>query len=379
MHLRLFATAVVLAASVHSGAAKELTALNEEEVLSLQHRLRAAGCFKEQVDGKVTPALADAVKICPSQDPVLRFEANVHTAAVYRIGVDRACRTLVTGSEDKTIRTWSLPTGEPLDTYRLPVGEGSAGKIYAVDISPDGKRIAAGGRDAYFKSAENAVYLFNNPTDGQLLRVNLGNQTVQHVAFNSDGSKLAVALEGKNGVRIIDARTGAVLMSDPDYADRSRGLAFGPDDTLYAVAYDGYIRRYGRDYARTHKVKTPGGNRLHSIALDPSGERVAVGYEDARTVEIFDAKTLDRVAGADNAEIARGNLLAVAWSADGKYLLGGGRYQRQIGGEWQYPVRIWDAKGRQINEVFVADNTVLSMVPCGDYVYFSAHGPAYGR
>ena len=75
----------------------------------------------------------------------------------------------------------------------------------------------------------------------------------------------------------------------------------------------------------------------------------------------------------------RGNLLAVAWSSDGKYLLGGGRYQRQIAGELQYPVRIWDARGRQINEVMVADNTVLSMVPCGDYVYYSAHGPAYGR
>ncbi len=379
MIVRLFATAICFGMAAHSALAKDLAALGEEEVLSLQHRLRAAGCFKASVDGKVTPALADAIKICPSQDPILRFESNVHTAVVYRIGIDRECKTLVTGSEDKTVRTWSLPAGEPLDTYRLPVGEDNAGKVYAVAISPDGKRIAAGGRDAYYKSAENGVYLFNNPTDGQLLRVNLSNQVIHHLAFTSDGSKLAAALDGNNGVRIIDAKTGAVLLADRDYAGRSRGLAFGPDDTLYAVAYDGYLRHYGRDYARTHKVKTPGGNRPHSVAVDPSGARVAVGYDDARTVEIFDAKTLERIAVADNTDIARGNLLAVAWSSDGKYLLGGGRYQRQIAGESQYPVRIWDAKGRQINEVMVADNTVLSMVPCGDYVYYSAHGPAYGR
>ena len=47
--------------------------------------------------------------------------------------------------------------------------------------------------------------------------------------------------------------------------------------------------------------------------------------------------------------------------------------------QWQYPVRIWDANGRQVNEVMVADNTVLHMVPCGDSVYYVAHGPVYGR
>ena len=40
-------------------------------------------------------------------------------------------------------------------------------------------------------------------------------------------------------------RPGKVLLADRDYAERSRGLAFGPDDTLYAVAYDGYLRHYG--------------------------------------------------------------------------------------------------------------------------------------
>ena len=379
-HFRVLATVIIFAAAAHSALAKDLAALSEDEVLSLQHRLRDAGCFKEAVDGKVTPALTDAIKICPSQDPILLFESHVHTAVVFRIGVDRQCKTLVTGSEDKTVRTWSLPTGEPLDTYRLPVGEGNAGKIYAVAISPDGKRIAAGGWDAYYKRAENGVYLFNNPTDGRLFRANLlTDRAIHHLAFTSDGSKLAVALDGKAGVRIIDANTGSILMSDRDYAERSRGLAFGPDDTLYAVAYDGYLRHYSSDYSRTHKVKTPGGNRPHSVAVDPSGTRLAVGYDDARTVEIFDAKTLERIAVTDNTGIGRGNLLAVAWSSDGKYLLGGGRYQRQIGGEAQYPVRIWDAQGRQINEVIAADNTVLSMVPCGDSVYYAAHGPVYGR
>ena len=58
-------------------------------------------------------------------------------------------------------------------------------------------------------------------------------------------------------------------------------------------------------------MKTPGGQRPHSVAVDPTGKRVAVGYDDTRTVEIFDARTLERIAVADNSDIENGNLLAV--------------------------------------------------------------------
>ncbi len=167
---------------------------------------------------------------------------------------------------------------------------------------------------------------------------------------------------------IIDAKTGKVLLADRDYAERSRGLAFGPDDTLYAVAYDGYLRHYGRNYKRTHKVKTPGGQRPHSIAVDPTGKRVAVGYDDTRTVEIFDARTLERIAVADNSDIENGNLLACRLVVGRQVRLSAaGAISGCSTAQWQYPVRIWDANGRQVNEVMVADNTILHMVPCGDF------------
>jgi WD40 repeat protein len=379
MRIRTLAIALFLGLAAHSAAAKDLAALSEEEVWSLQQRLRDAGCFKAPLDGKVTTALAEAVKTCPTQDPVLRIQTSMHTAVSYRLAVDRECKTLVTGSPDKTVRTWSLPDGKPLRTYRLPIGPGDYGKVYAVAISPDGRRIVAGGWDAYYKRNEKGAYLIDSMTDGAIRRTSLSDEVIHHLAFTSDGTKYAASLDGKNGVRVVDVATGRVLMADRDYAERSRGLAFGPDDTLYVAAYDGYLRHYGRDFKRTLKVRSPGGQRPHSIAVDPTGKRVAVGYDDARTVEIFDAATLERIAVADNTGIESGNLLAVGWSSDGKRLLGGGRYQRLFDGQWQYPVRIWDANGRQLNEVMAADNTVLAMVPCGDAVYYTAHGPVFGR
>src|SRR5262245_24716477 len=101
MGIRIFAAAIGLVwagLTAHSACAKDLNSLSEEEVWSLQQRLRDAGCFQAALDGKVTPALAEAVKICPDQDPRLRIETGVHNAVMYRLSVDRECKMLVTGS-----------------------------------------------------------------------------------------------------------------------------------------------------------------------------------------------------------------------------------------------------------------------------------------
>ncbi len=57
MSIRALAVSMFLALGLaaHSAAAKDLAALSEEEVWSLQQRLRDAGCFKAALDGKVTP------------------------------------------------------------------------------------------------------------------------------------------------------------------------------------------------------------------------------------------------------------------------------------------------------------------------------------
>src|SRR5262249_23356996 len=68
--------------------------------------------------------------------PVLVVETGMHTNVITNADVDAAGRFVVTGSEDKTVRIWSVSDGSLLRTIRVPTGPGNIGKIYAVAISP---------------------------------------------------------------------------------------------------------------------------------------------------------------------------------------------------------------------------------------------------
>jgi WD40 repeat protein len=89
----------------------------------------------------------------------------MHTAAITEISIDAANRFLVTASFDKTVRLWELPSGHLLRTLRVPIGEGSDGKLYAVAISPDGGTIAVGG---FTDSAKEGAQTFTS-SNGRLV------------------------------------------------------------------------------------------------------------------------------------------------------------------------------------------------------------------
>jgi hypothetical protein len=54
----------------------------------------------------------------PPGEPILRLETGIHTALIRRIGVDAAGRMLLTASDDKTARLWSLQDGRLLNRDR---------------------------------------------------------------------------------------------------------------------------------------------------------------------------------------------------------------------------------------------------------------------
>ena len=318
----------------------------------------------------------------PERRPVLRIEAGMHTAMINRIGVDAACTLMATGSDDKTARLWALPQGgrgspELLRTLRVPIGEGDDGKVNAVALSPDGKWVAAGGWDAHFsKERYHSVYIFEAATGRLVTRLGRLGNVIQHLAFSTDGSRLAATLGAGEGVRLWETAGWRLLAEDKDYGGKdSYGAAFENTNRLYTVANDGQIRRYGADGRLETKAPTLGGERPHSIAVHPQGGKLAIGFDGTTDVEVYDTRSLRRLYAADTSGISGGNLGAAAWSGDGAQLYAGGGYQLAD----SFPVLIWQDEGRgQRGEAPLSRSTITQLQPCGGGIAAAASDPGFG-
>src|SRR6476469_8837123 len=65
---------------------------------------------------------------------------------VRSVAIAPNCKTIVTGSGDKTIQVWDIVTGESLGTL-----EGHSDRINSLAIAPDGKTIVSGSEDGIIK------------------------------------------------------------------------------------------------------------------------------------------------------------------------------------------------------------------------------------
>ena len=169
-------------------------------------------------------------------------------------------------------------------------------------------------------------------------------------------------------------------MSDADYGSDVYGLAFAPDGTLIASSWDGQLRRYGQDLKLAAKRAAPDGKKPYGLAIDPKGQRVAVGYEDQTPLSILDAKTLQPVAKAQTSDVNGGDFKGVAWSRGGATLIGGGAAAMQSAKvPAPHLLRRFDADGRrQGADIASASNTVMAIQPCGDGFAFAAADPTFG-
>jgi WD40 repeat protein len=353
--------------------------MSADEIKALEQRLTDAECYKGAIDGQRSAALDEAIKACPDQRPFLRIETGMHTAPIRAIGVDAACGLLATGSDDKTVRLWSLPDGKLKKVIRLPIGEGEAGKVYATAMSPDGHWLAAGGWDARWDKTGKMSLMIVDLSSGAIRRVAAFENAIDRIAFSADGRRVAVGLGRNNGVRVLDSATGAELLADRGYGDHVFGLAFALDGALVTSSLDGQLRRYGPDLKLTAKRQTLDGKRPYGVAIDPSGRRIAVGYDEETPVSILDAKTLMPLAKGQTSDIADGDLSSVAWSRAGATLVAGGQAQAQFRGESHWFVRRFDPNGRrQGADVAVADNTITDILSCGDGFAVAGGDPTFG-
>ncbi len=328
--------------------------------------------------------LAAALADEPPQTPFLRIEAGGHTGAVPRLAIDAGGHLMASASYDKTIRLWSLPDGRAKAVLRPPIGEREEGEIYAVALTPDGRRLFAGGATGGTWGAGFCIYVFDTDK-GTLASLLPGLPApVSDLAVSPDGSRFAAALM-QGGVRVWDAGTGKALFEDRAVDGPVRAIVFDRQNRLYSTAADGKVRAYGADGKKLVEAQPEPGLRPWGLALSPDGTLVGVAYENADKqghlhVDVLSAQSLKPVFAPDTTGLQGAGLLALAWVGDdrgGVQLLAGG-YARV--GESNV-LRRWSDFG--LGPAFdmpAARDTILHIlaVPGGGAVY-SAEDPGWGR
>lgn len=317
----------------------------------------------------------------PSRAPVLRIETGMHTAVIRAISIDRDNRYLVTASDDKTARVWELASGKMLRVLRPPIGEGDEGKLYAVALSPDGRTVVTGGWTKGETGSHN-IYIFERESGRILGRIAGLPDVILHLTYSPDGSRLAAALGGKNGIRVYETSGYRQLFADSDFSNDSYGADFSSAGWLVTSCADGFLRLYeptadNRVFRLVAKRKVERGGQPFSVSFSPDGNEIAVGFADSTNVAVVSERDLSPLFAPSTDSVDNGSLCNVAWSADGRALFAGGRYETS----GQFAIRYWSNGGNgQWRDVAVASSTIMQILPTRDGgVVFGAADPALGR
>ncbi|MBF0311288.1 MAG: hypothetical protein HQL56_17360 [Magnetococcales bacterium] len=270
---------------------------------------------------------------------IFRLETGMHASLIRRMAIDPGQRFLVTVSDDRTARIWSLPEGKLLRILRAPIGGGKEGELYAVSVSNDGRYVAVGGYSGWEWRKKTVVYLFE--VESGVLKKTLGElpDSINNLAFLPGDEYLAVGLAGNNGIRFLRVSDGALVGIDRQYAGTNVGMDVSSQGMTASSSQDGYVRLYDASFHLVDAKRLfPG--KPAGVAFSPDGGSLAVGFEDQTRVEVLSVPGLNTLYAPDVSGI-QGRLSLVTWSPDGQYLFAGG----QQGTTGNDKIRKWADRG----------------------------------
>lgn len=276
-------------------------------------RLVAAGAL-----ALAAPALAAE----PPREPMLMIDSGGHTALVRAILFTKDGSRIVSGADDKTIRVWDWRSGKTERQIFVPAADGEFGKVYALALSPDEKRLAV--------ASEARPYCVNE--DCIVIRLyDFASGRVERV-FRDPGRDIVLALDfSPDGARLLSGgQSGTAIIWDVSGFEPPRRLK-GHDEDIYAVSFtrDGKRIVTGSDDmtakvwdAATGEVERTlemGRGTDLRLAVSARGDRIAAGASTG-AIRVWDAATGETIRDIGPMSNVLG---ALAFDASGEFLIAG--------------------------------------------------------
>jgi WD40 repeat protein len=124
------------------------------------------------------------------QEPRIVIDSKGHTARINNLHFSSDGNTIVSISEDKTIKVWNVESGKMIRKFESEMGDGPEGMFYASDLSPDGKLLAVAGYKVNSEK-ENYIILIDLEKGTQISTALGQTDIVNSVSFSGTGAFLA--------------------------------------------------------------------------------------------------------------------------------------------------------------------------------------------
>ncbi len=247
-----------------------------------------------------------------------------HSGIVRSVAFSPDGHTVVTGSEDNTLKLWDVASGRELRTL-----SGHSDKVISVAFSPDGHTVVSGGINGSIKLWD--------ANSGQELRSFGGGYELTSVAFSPDG-RTVVSSDAYGAIILWNAANGSKLRT----LSGSQGVyvysvAFSPDGrTVVTSSDDSTIKLWDVASGQVSITLKGGmGSNFKSVAFSPDGHTVVSGgLDDIKLWDISSGRNLRTLKGHSSW------VDSVAFSPDGR---------RVVSGSWDNTGKLWDvASGREL-------------------------------
>jgi len=349
-------------------------------VFSADSRLLATGSYDKTI------RITDVATNPPTAVATLRGHAGWVAALCF--SPDGSL--LASYGEDRTLRLWDARTGSPQGVFEsdgtdpgfAPDGRmlisgdangvrfwdvrssdawvlrGHRSFVYSVLVSPDGATIYSGGWDGW-SGQPGSLRFWDAATGDQIASTGAPDFWVHAAALSVDGSRLAVAIVGRNEtfscIEVRDTATGATVASAETTEPWTwiDSVAFDPSGQNVLWVDSGHGIAKIAD-ARTGVIRKsrnlrPASIRSSFVAWSPDGATIAVHSGNDPTLDILDAQSLEPIRQWPHGHSAP--VWSVAFSPDSRRIL----TTSEDG-----IVRVWDAAtGRRIHDLVGHGNHVL--------------------
>jgi len=134
-------------------------------------------------------------------------------------------------------------------------------------------------------------------TKGEKIREITGGPETEGLEFSADGSQLVITNEADNTVTVHNIETGALVktIATHAYGDRPRGIKVSPDGNTYlaTLEFGNKFMVMDKDFNVVRTVDTA--ETPYGISYDSKGERIFVATNKAKLLQVFDAKTFEKL------------------------------------------------------------------------------------